>query len=340
MKSIIPDNSTIHGMKSRNEVIDIMRAICAIYIIAIFHLNGYYSENFQFSGIWEVVSKMLTIISLGGFTFISGYCLSKYSFKSFLDIKTFYKRRLSRFYLLYFLAAVSLFMMKYIIGKGWFEDKTQFLLTLVGLSSFYNPIPHTLWYFGMIMFFYLITPLLNYSDNITHRIIVFFIVLAALVLYDYFFYVDNTLFLYFPFYFLGLLRKESIFKLSVRKNIVLSIVSIICLCVLFILIKSYGLRLGLEYLLIPLGLILLISISRVLVLSKQVTSFFTFVSTASMVAYLFHRHFYGVVCLLFSGNSAGPISPVVGLIASILLFVISYYVQFFYNRIINTISKK
>jgi surface polysaccharide O-acyltransferase-like enzyme len=113
-------------MTKRNEVIDIIRAICAIYIIAIFHLNSYYIEEYLFTGNWVVVSKMLTIISLGGFTFISGFCLSKYRFIELRDVRDFYKRRLSRFYFLYFMAAITLFMMKFIIGKGWFQDNTQF----------------------------------------------------------------------------------------------------------------------------------------------------------------------------------------------------------------------
>lgn len=328
-------------MTKRNEVIDIIRAICAIYIIAIFHLNSYYMEEYIFTGNWVVVSKMLTIISLGGFTFISGYCLSKYRFNELRDVRSFYNRRLSRFYFLYFMAAISLFMMKFIIGKGWFFDNTQFFLTLVGFSSFYNPIPHTLWYFGMIMFFYLLTPLLNNSSSSKKQKINFFaFTLIVLGLYDVFFYVDETLYLYYPFYFIGLIRPDIIFKCNLKRSLAFSLLSIICLSVLYSFLKSYDFLLLFEYLIIPPGLFLLISISRLLAKNKSITTFFTFVSTASMVAYLFHRHLYGVVCVVCSGNSSGPITPFAGLVGTIVLFVISYFIQVYYNKIINYITIK
>ena len=317
-----------------------MRALSAIYIIAIFHLKGYYTEEYQFAGNGEIISKMLTIISLGCFTFISGFCLSKYSFNSHTDVKVFYKKRLSRFYILYFLAAASLYLTKYVIGKGWFYNDTQFLLSLVGLSSFYNPIPHTLWYFGMIMFFYLITPLLSFSDNKAYRILIFLALLGGGILYDHYFFVDDTMFLYYPFYFLGLLKPEFVFNLSKRKAIVFSCVSIIIICALFFGVKQYGLVLPLEYLLIPSGIFLLISMARLIVLGKHITAFFSFISVASMVAYLFHRHVFGVACVIYSGNSSGPISPFIGLLACVVLFISSYYIQILYNRILQYFSDK
>lgn len=317
----------------RNKDIDIMRAFCAIYIISFFHLNGYFKDEYLFAGNWVIISKMMTIISLGGFTFISGFCLSKYSFNNYRDVWIFYKRRLSRFYVLYFLAALTLYLTKFFIEKGWYLNDTQFLLSLVGLSSFYDPIPHTLWYFAMIMFFYFITPLLSFPNK-SCRFLSFMSLLGGLVLYNHFFFVDNTLFLYFPFYFLGLLKPDFIFNLSKLMSIFLSCISIISLCVLYVAINSYELQLYLEYLVIPPGLILLISVARLFVLNRHVTAFFTFVSVASMVAYLFHRHVFGVACLVYSGDSSGPISPVVGLLASIVLFVSSYYIQVLYNRIL------
>ncbi len=324
----------------RNKEIDIIRALCAIYIIAIFHLNGYYAEVYQFAGNGEVISKMLTIISLGGFTFISGFCLSKYGFYSISDVWEFYKKRLSRFYVLYFLAALTLYLTKYVIGKGWFYNDTQFLLSLVGLSSFYDPIPHTLWYFGMIMFFYLITPLLCFSENKIVRFGVFLSLMGGLFLYDLYFYVDSTLFLYFPFYFLGLFKPEFVFKISKKWSLIWAGLSIILLGALFVAIKTCGLQLPLEWMIIPPGLFLLISLARLLVLSKYITSFLTFVSIASMVAYLFHRHVFGVACMVFSGNSSGPISPIVGLFATIFLFVASYYIQLLYDQILNFFTQK
>lgn len=79
-------------MSDRNTTLDIVRALCAIWIIVLYHLNGYYSDAFRFSGGSEIISKMLTIIALSGFTFISGFCLSKYSFKNVKDLTVFIRK--------------------------------------------------------------------------------------------------------------------------------------------------------------------------------------------------------------------------------------------------------
>lgn len=323
-------------MTKRNETLDIVRSLCAIYIIAIFHLNGYFDDCYQFSGNLEILSKMITVIALSGFTYISGFCLSKYSFINIRDVTAFYTKRLSRFYLLYLLAALSLYMIKYVIGKGWFYDNTQFVLTLVGLSSFYDPIPHTLWYFGMIMFFYMVTPLLNYRESILSRVAIFGAIFLLLFLYDSFFYVDNTMFLYFPVYFIGL-QKPKIFE---KINMGGVFISLVILLLIFVAIRKLDFTLWLQYMVILPGLALSLKIGHILSKNTSITKFLSLVSTASMVAYLFHRQVFGVACVLFSGSSSGPISPVVGVLSAIVLFCISYYVQISYNWILKIIKEK
>ena len=164
--------------------------------------------------------------------------------------------------------------------------------------------------------------------------------LGGAFLYDHYFYADSTLFLYFPFYFLGLLRPESVFKISKKWSFILAGISIILMSAIFVAIKTYGLQLPLEWMIIPPGIFLLISLARLLVSSKYITAFFTFVSFASMVAYLFHRHVFGVACVVFSRNSSGPISPIVGFFATIFLFVMSYYIQLLYNQVLNFFTQK
>lgn len=227
-------------------------------------------------------------------------------------------------------------MIKFVIGKSWFINDTQFLLTLIGFSSFYNPIPHTLWYFGMIMFFYMITPLLNYYENIKCRVVVFLTIFLLLFLYDQFFYVDNTLFLYFPVYFFGLQKPNILENVKMGGGIL----SMVTAFGTYLAIREFDLTQLLQYTLILPGLILILKIGRLLSKNIRIAKFLSLVSTASMVAYLFHRQVFGVACVLFCGSSSGPINPLVGTMSAIVLFCLSYYVQISYNWILKIIKEK
>ena len=145
---------------SRNVVIDGVRSLCAIYIICFWHLTDYLPNRMGVANndMFSFFASIGTIISLAGFSFISGFCLSKYNINSIYDFLPFYSKRLKRFYPLFLLSALSLYLAGIFTEHTWFVSTKQFITTVLGLNLFFPPITMTLWYFSMIMFFYFITP--------------------------------------------------------------------------------------------------------------------------------------------------------------------------------------
>ena len=79
--------------------------------------------------------------------------------------ETFYISRLKRFWIPFFISALSLWIIGAVVGKPWFTSPMNFILSILGLSMFKGPMPSTLWYMVMMVFFYLITPLWLYKRN-------------------------------------------------------------------------------------------------------------------------------------------------------------------------------
>ena len=126
---------------------DIARALCVLYIVVFWHGHDYLGEDFILGSDLTFVCEKFTTIVLACFTFISGYFLRKYNFDTLADVKSFYVKRIKRFYVLFFISALLLFIMK------WMDLKC-FITTVLGIGTFSLPSCRTLWYMSMLMLFY------------------------------------------------------------------------------------------------------------------------------------------------------------------------------------------
>ena len=103
---------------------------------------------------------------------------------------------------------------------------------------------------------------------------------------------------------------------------------------LFTLCLFFFLRFGsvfLEYTVIGLGIIIIVSFSLIFY-NSHYRKLSWFVSYSSMVAYLFHRQLFSLARHAY-GTDYIPLYY--ALIVLILTFVSSYYVQKYYNRLID-----
>ena len=142
-------------MKNKNILIlDIIRALCMLWIVAVWHNNDYLPVVYHWSN--DFVPAMITQVVLVTFTMISGMLLSKYSFNSKSDVWVFYKKRFGRFYFLFILAAVTFYFC------GFYSLKAL-IKCVTGISLVLGQSPFTLWYMAMLMIFYILTPLLRYN---------------------------------------------------------------------------------------------------------------------------------------------------------------------------------
>lgn len=137
----------------RNIQFDIARFLCVIWIVGFWHLVEYMNSDITTCCI-NSVTRNITNGVLGTFMFISGFFLSKYSFRNKTDVLNFFKKRLNRFYLLFFISAVLMYTFGLIPSVG------LLFTTIFGLSPFILPQPPTLWFFCMLIGFYAITPLI------------------------------------------------------------------------------------------------------------------------------------------------------------------------------------
>lgn len=136
---------------------DIARILCMTYIVAFVHLWAYIYTNVISAYFIHPIFAILTDSCLGLFTIASGYLLGgKYSFgkNGNTKILLFYKKRVLRIIPLFLLASVFLCL----IG---FNGARATLNGVLLISPFVKPRPMTLWYIPVILWCYLITPLVS-----------------------------------------------------------------------------------------------------------------------------------------------------------------------------------
>lgn len=129
--------------------VDLLRAVCILYIVGYWHLLAYASGVGHWANLY---SNSLTRIALATFVFCAGYLLAAHPVPlTRAGLGDFYRRRLLRIYPL-FLLALLLFWAFGITTP----DKLMDGALLV--SMFRPPVLPTLWFVTMIMLFYLVAP--------------------------------------------------------------------------------------------------------------------------------------------------------------------------------------
>lgn len=301
----------------RNKVFDVNRALCTIYIACFWHLHNYLHIKLND----EILKycNACTIIVLGSFTFMSGYFLKKYQIKSWLDIKQFFYKRIKRFYLPYIICLLILFF------GNWFTNERQFILSAIGLSTYTHPLPKTIWYFSMIISFYTITPLLLYIKNIANKFYVILLLICIISLFVVFGGING---LYFPFYILGLFITDKILRQICNFKWIIFFIT-----VLILLLLHFD---NCDHCLILCGIFPLVKLSDI-ILKISPYEFWNKISYASMIAYLYHRIHYKLISeIICTETLYGSILFII--LGCTTLFIISFYIQKFYEHMLNIIS--
>ena len=306
-------------MKKNNDnrilAFDIIRSLCVIYIVAVWHLNAYLSPNLRFTGYTLAILHNLTISVLGVFTLLSGILLSKYEFGNSSSVWFFYKKRLGRFFILLLLSALSYWVL------GWISVK-QLVQVLLGMNLFIGPSVPTLWFFSMMVFFYLITPIFNLRRNhlVVSLIVVAILFIGLVVAVHY--GSDIRLLYYFPMYILGLYIGPEKFLHFIRSKFVF----LLPLSLLLFIPDVHWTIAEIA------GAILIVFCGRFSVPSKA-SQCIRFISVSSMIAYLFHRQFFGGFLRVSEATGRGYIPLIIAVILVAVLFVVSYFAQNLYDNI-------
>ncbi len=274
-------------MEKRIFSFDILRAMLVFWIVFCWHFANYNLADFVPS---QLPFHRLTNGVLAAFMFLSGLFTSSAKIANMSMMKHYYVRRFKRFYLLYAVAALSLFFIHYPFVEGFFTGGLeQLFLSLLGISTLTHHAPSTLWFMDLLLFFIWITPLILSCKN---KYVIAFVIWFFFFLLQRLYPLDSRLVNYMPFYFAGLFLPSTCMCLNVYKSIICLLISIL---VLFIPFDHYMFL----YILngaIVLGLIGLSNILGRFILQQGFIGKYVILtlSYSSMVMYFFHRQFYAL----------------------------------------------
>lgn len=302
--------------KKRILYIDIARVLAMFWIVGYWHLIQYsgagYVEKYTFPH-----EEYITMAMLAMFYFVSGYLSGKNKIETKGDIKSFYKRRFWRFYLLYVMSAFSLYFI------GFIENVPLLLTTITATSSFILPQPNTLWFMSMLTILYVLTPLIKKNLLTGGGMLIFIIILHYVIPEG----VDTRLFLYYPVYTGGIyLSKTGVIEHNKNVNVILAI-SLILSVVFFYGITLYE---WLAYPFIILGLVFVLSLTKVLE-TPRIAPIINIIAYTSLCAYLFHRQIYSILTLICEkANIEHPLWVCIFILLPICIGV-SYVIQAMYD---------
>ena len=149
--------------KDRLLFFDILR-ITAIFLIVVAHLHGLvfyniefflYNPEHYFNMIWFTAGT----VGVALFLFISGAVLeyAHRNISTIRDLARFYYRRLTRIYPIYWISLLITF----VVAPVYIETSTAGMISQ--LSGFMSSPFHIQWFIGLIVFMYLIFPVLSKS---------------------------------------------------------------------------------------------------------------------------------------------------------------------------------
>lgn len=318
--------------------IDLAKTICIIWIVFVWHFNEILPIHCRFGNgqVYSVLCNVTRSI-LACFTFISGFCLSKYHFSTKSDVRLFYYKRFWRFYLLLVLATLLVVIHYYDFPSV--SGYRSFFSTIFGLSVFTKKPILTLWYMSMLLLFYLLTPLIRYHNSFLITIVVAFFLYALFCSLYFTGHCDKRLLLYFPVYVLGLLAAKPLMSnLGIIKKLC-SVPSFLILLLVYIALCFLGKR-GLiwSYVYAFLGIWLILG-SCYKFYADWMRGAVSFISYTSLCLYLFHRLLYPLVLFLFGKtlpNNEHYLPLLYIPFAIIIIVGISYLIQKGYDKVFSS----
>lgn len=214
--------------------IDFMRAICCILVIII-HVTAAFWYTFKTSTIpYKVVINLnsLSKFAVPSFVFISGFVLYYVYQNKKIETLIFYKKRLSKVFVPYFIWSVLYITVNYLAFERPIDIKSLIYYFSLGKANYH------LYYMCLILQFYLLFPLLIKAfqafENHLVSTILFFVLNFSFIRYVKLPFSDRIFIYYIMFFILG-------FYLADLKNKDFKIKKIVTLLVtgIYLIVTSY-----------------------------------------------------------------------------------------------------
>ena len=302
---------------------DFLRAIAILYIVAVRHLDDYAGNIYH-----NKLDDVTTYSFLGLFMFISGYLLSLNApINNKSDLWNFIRRRFLRIYPLYVLA-LFLFMLCSLMSFKSVLLHTALLNVLLD-----KPVI-TLWFVSIICVFYIIYPIIVYKYSVPKTVIISISLCSVFILLkEQFGLLDENLILFFPLFILGIVssKHKLIDRFIPNKNFV------ICSVLVFI-ISSFLYFEAPEFNQVFLILLMMSAVPFLILIGKLVSPIvnkrvYVNIAYASFCMYLFHRVIFYLITHIYSPSNNIYMVIYLTLIAVPIIYVTSFYLQKYYDRI-------
>ena len=321
---------------------DVARVICMTYIVTYVHLYEYIYPHDPAS--YNHVSVAMAHACLGVFTFVSGYLLGKkYCFgqQGNTNVWNFYEKRILRIVPLFVVSSFLLWMVD-------FNDADATLNGLLCISPFVNPKPMTIYYIPIILWCYLVTPLVA-RRSLKWRLWACLFLYALLVVARCVFpSIDIRMVFNVFFYFVGIVSASCFdWKLSTSYGTAIKTVAGLTLVLLIAAAILFSLKSTFWQLVIGATGVLVIlfvcdDMSKLLFDTRDTQDgdikafaarIICLVSYASMACYMFHRFFYWLAPKIWNPSVASvKWVYMVGIVFPVIV-AISYAIQKLYDSL-------
>ena len=316
---------------------DLLRAL-AIIMLMFHHSEAYGLTLFGFS--LENLNPYFEGILLGIFFFISGYFAARSFQKENKGSIRFFFSRLLRIFPPYLLAVFL-----YIYVLGFTLKKNDLIVYLTGTHFIFAPNYAkpilTLWYIGAIILFYFIFGILLANLRSTRALIIgsTLVFAAAYILHQWTGLLDERFYKYYIVFLAGILFVNLPYLSSwlsgeqVWPKFILAILaSFVFSQVLALSSISPYYIFGVVFFIIS-WVILLFGLATK-VRSQGMLKLAGYISYASYFAYLIHRPLWAWLIGVFSVNDGRTQVFFKVLPASLVVFILSYYLQYGYDRLL------
>lgn len=316
---------------------DILRALAITMLM--FHHSEVYGYK-VFDTTLEIISPYIEAILLGIFFFIAGYFVQRYFQKHHQGSVSFLFSRMLRIIPPYWLA-LSLYM----LILGFSLRKRDLAIYLLGshfifAPNFVKPII-TIWYVGAIVLFYVIFGVLLARTSSTKGLLLGSALIfgIAYALHQWVGLIDERFYKYFIVFLIGILfaRLESFSHWLSREQLWMKFaLAFISSFIFSLVIGSNSMSpfyiFGVVFFIITWVVLLFALASGIK--SQSVLKLAGVVSYASFFVYLLHRPLWIWLAGIFSVETSRYLPFFKMIPASIVVFILSYYLQFGYDRLL------
>jgi peptidoglycan/LPS O-acetylase OafA/YrhL len=315
---------------------DLIRLLAVAYVISLRHIPDYLTQDRT-----GALNTMVTYLLLGCLVFVSGYVLArKYpELRGREDTWRFLVRRLLRVYPLYVVAVFG-----YVVYDRSLTP-VNVAAHLLSLNLVLTPATgeplRTIWFVSMIILYYFAYAGLIRMKDIFLVIVSVLTTLILLMVHTWTGYTDVRLALFLPLFAAGIVMARRHVLLRLRPAPVFMSTAVFLLCgvtqLVSVRLPTWPAAL-LRILSMLSGILPVFAAASWLIRRLGWGKWAARLCYASFCAYLFHRHIYRILLLIYQPASGGGTVLYLALVGVPLAFLVGFCVQSGYDRLTSRLS--